>query len=87
MRREKFSDVQNRTQWIVAGAVFASPVPTTDLLALAVVNGLMIQEMADIWSCSWRPETLQVIARQLAGAALAQGVVEAAKERKINVTI
>ncbi len=76
LRRQKFNEVQQRTQWIVAGAVFASPVPTTDLLALAVVNGLMIQEMANIWSCSWRPETLQVVARQLAGAALAQGVVE-----------
>ena len=36
----------------------------------------MIKEMAGIWSCSWRSESLQVVARQLAGAALAQGVVE-----------
>ena len=32
--------------------------------------------MAVIWSCPWKPETLQVIAKQLAGAALAQGVLE-----------
>ena len=76
LRREKFSDIQQRTQWIVAGAVFASPVPSTDLLSIAVVNGLMIQEMARIWSCSWKPEVLQVVARQLVGAALAQGIVE-----------
>ena len=76
LRRNKFRAVQNRTQWVVAGAVFASPVPTTDLLALSVANGLMIQEMADIWSCSWKPETLQLIAKQLAAAAIAQGVVE-----------
>ena len=76
LRREKFSDIQYRTQWIVAGAVFASPVPSTDLLSIAVVNGLMIQEMAGIWSCSWKPEILKIVARQLVGAALAQGIVE-----------
>ncbi|WP_320667783.1 YcjF family protein [Prochlorococcus sp. MIT 1307] len=76
LRRAKFRNIQQRTQWVVAGAVFASPVPTTDLLAISVANGLMIQEMAQIWSCSWGAESLQLIARQLAGAAVAQGVVE-----------
>ncbi len=76
LRRKNFSVVQKRAQWIVAGAVFASPVATTDLLAVAVVNGLMINEMAKIWSCSWSVESLKAVARQLAGAAVAQGVVE-----------
>ena len=44
LRRQKFRGVQQRAQWVVAGAVFASPVPSTDLLAVAVVNGLMINE-------------------------------------------
>ncbi|MEC9027603.1 MAG: YcjF family protein [Cyanobacteriota bacterium] len=76
LRRQRFLGLQQRTQWLVAGAVFASPLPTTDLLAVAVVNGLMIKEMAGIWKCSLKPEVLQLAARQLAGAALAQGVVE-----------
>ncbi len=76
LRRSKFKSVQNKTQWVVAGAVFASPVPSTDLLALSVANGLMIQEMAQIWSCTWKIESLKVIARQLSQAAIAQGVVE-----------
>ncbi len=76
LRRKKFRSIQQKTQWVVAGAVFASPVPSTDLLALSVANGLMIKEMAEIWSCSWKPETLKVIAKQLATAAVAQGVVE-----------
>ncbi len=76
VRRKKFRDLQKRTQWVVAGAVFASPVPSTDLLAVAVVNGLMIKEMAKIWSCSWKVEVLEVVAKQLVAAALAQGVVE-----------
>ena len=76
LRRDKFFDIQQRTQWVVAGAVFASPVPSTDLISIAIVNGLMIQEMANIWDCSWKPDVLKVVARQLAGAALAQGIVE-----------
>ncbi|KGG12296.1 MULTISPECIES: YcjF family protein [Prochlorococcus] len=76
IRREKFKAIQNRSQWLVAGAVFASPVPSTDLLAVAVVNGLMIQEMGKLWSCNIQPDLLKVVAKQLAIAALAQGVVE-----------
>ncbi len=76
LRRVRFRKVQNRTQWLVAGAVFASPVASADLLALAVVNGLMIKEMSQIWSCPWKPEVLQVVARQLAGAAVSQGIIE-----------
>ena len=76
LRRDKFRAIQNRSQWLVAGAVFASPVPSTDLLSLAVVNGLMIQEMGTIWACDVKPDLLNKVARQLAIAALAQGVVE-----------
>jgi len=35
-----------------------------------------VQEMGGIWGCRWTPEVLQVAAKHLAGAALAQGVVE-----------
>ena len=76
LRRNKFQTIQNRSQWIVAGAVFASPVPSGDLLALAAVNGLMVKEMAEIWSCEMKPELLQVVAKKLATAAIAEGVVE-----------
>ena len=65
-----------RSQWIVAGVVVASPVPSVDLLAVAVGNGLMVKEMAKIWNCPWSADVLRVIARQLGTAALAQGVVE-----------
>ena len=76
LRRERFRLLLQRSQWIVAGAVIASPVPSVDLLAVAVGNGLMVKEMATIWGCSWSAEVLQVVARQLGSAALAQGVVE-----------
>ena len=76
LRRERFRLLLQRSQWIVAGAVVASPVPSVDLLAVAVGNGLMVKEMAKIWNCPWTADVLQVIARQLGTAALAQGVVE-----------
>ena len=76
LRRERFRQLLQRSQWIVAGVVIASPAPSVDLLAVAVGNGLMVKEMATIWSCPWSAEVLQVVARQLGSAALAQGVVE-----------
>jgi len=76
LRRERFRSLLQRSQWLVAGAVVVSPLPSTDLLAVAVGNGLMLREMAEIWDCPWSAEVLQVAARHLGGAALAQGVVE-----------
>ena len=76
LRREKFQVIQTKSQWIVAGVVFASPIPSTDLLSVAVINGLMIKEMSKLWSCKMKPELLEVVARQLVVAAIAQGVVE-----------
>ena len=75
-RRERFRALLQRSQWIVAGVVAASPVPSVDLLAVAVGNGLMVKEMATIWNCTWSQDVLQAVVRQLGGAALAQGVVE-----------
>ena len=69
-------DLQCRTQWIVAAGVMASPVPSVDLLAMAVANGLMLKEMGDIWGTSLTGDALQAAAGQLARAALTQGVVE-----------
>lgn len=76
LRREKFKALQQRTQWIVASSVLASPVPSIDLLALAVANGLMIREMGEIWGCDMKLDVLREAAAQLARTALAQGVVE-----------
>ena len=76
LRRERFRTLLVRSQWLVAGAVVASPLPSTDLLSVAVGNGLLLREMGAIWGCSWSPAVLQVVARHLAAAALGQGVVE-----------
>jgi uncharacterized protein (DUF697 family) len=53
-----------------------APLPSLDLLVLAAANGLMLQEMARLWECSWTLEQLQAAAAELAKAALTLGVVE-----------
>ena len=76
LRRERFLQIQQRTQWVVAGSVMASPIASLDLLAVAVANGLMLKEMGEIWGTSLQPDVLREAAAQLARVALAQGVVE-----------
>ncbi len=76
LRRREWQGLQQRTQWIVAAGVFASPLPSVDLVVLAIANGLMLQEMARLWDCPWSLEQLRAAATELGRAALAQGLVE-----------
>ncbi len=76
LRRRELQGLQQRTQWIVAAGVVASPLPSVDLVVLAIANGLMLQEMARLWDCPWSLEQLRAAATELGRAALAQGLVE-----------
>ncbi len=76
LRREQLDGLLQRTQWVVAAGVVAAPLPSLDLLVLAVANGLMLREMARLWQCRWTLEQLRAAAAELARASLALGVVE-----------
>jgi uncharacterized protein (DUF697 family) len=76
LRRDQLELLLQRTQWLVAAGVVAAPLPSLDLLVLAVANGLMLQEMARLWHCPWTVEQLRAAAAELARASLALGVVE-----------
>lgn len=76
LRRGHFQALQQRTQWLVAAGVVAAPLPSLDLLVLAVANGLMVKEMARLWDCPWSAEQLRAVAVELARASLTLGVVE-----------
>jgi hypothetical protein len=76
LRRREWQQLQRRTQWVVAAGVLVTPLPSLDLLVMAVANGLMLQEMARLWDCPWSAEQLKGAATELARAALLQGVVE-----------
>lgn len=86
LRRGHWQRLQQRTQWLVAAGVLASPLPSLDLLVLAAANGLMLQEMARLWDCSWDLETLRAAAAELARAALALGLVEWSSQALLAAT-
>jgi hypothetical protein len=62
LRRRHWAELLQRTQWTVAAGVVVTPLPSLDLLVLAAANGLMLQEMARLWDCSWSLEQLQAAA-------------------------
>ncbi len=76
LRRSEWLRLQQRTQWLVAAGVMVAPVPSLDLLVLAAANGLMLQQMARLWNCSWSLDQLRAAALELGRASLALGVVE-----------
>ena len=75
-RRQRLQPLVVRSQWIVAAAVFASPLPSADLLLAAVINGLLLKEMAQLWRCQWTSEQLQAAALELGRCALSLGALE-----------
>jgi hypothetical protein len=76
LRRRRLEGLVRRTQWLVATGVVAAPLPSVDVLVLAVANGLMLRDMAELWDCPWQMEQLREAAIELAKAALALGVTE-----------
>jgi len=76
IRRIRLREVQRKNQLIVAASVFASPVPSLDVLSMTVLNALMINEIKSIWGCTWSPEILEKISKEILKTAITQGVVE-----------
>lgn len=76
IRRIRLKEVQRKNQVIVAASVFASPVPSIDVLSMTVLNALMINEIKSIWGCTWSPEILEKISKEILKTAITQGVIE-----------
>jgi len=76
IRRIRLKEVQKKNQIIVAASVFASPVPSVDVLSMTVLNALMINEIKSIWGCTWSPEILEKISKEILKTAITQGVIE-----------
>ncbi len=84
IRRLKLKEVQRKNQIIVAATVFASPIPSIDVLSMTVLNSLMIKEIRSIWGCSWSPEIIEKLSKQIIKTAIAQGVVEWSGQTLLN---
>ncbi len=76
IRRLKLREIQQKNQLLVAATVFASPIPSIDVLTMTVLNGLMLKEIKEIWGCNWSPEILEKVSKEVIKTAIAQGVIE-----------
>jgi len=86
IRRIKLKEIQTKNQLIIASTVFASPVPSLDVLSMTILNSLMIKEIKNTWECKWSPEMLNKISKQIIKTALAQGVVEWSSQALLSLT-
>ncbi len=86
IRRIKLKEVQKKNQLIVAATVFASPVPSIDVLSMTVLNALMINEIKSIWGCTWSPEILEKISKEILKTAITQGVIEWSGQTLLGIT-
>jgi uncharacterized protein (DUF697 family) len=76
LRRREWRALLQRSQWLVAAGVAATPLASLDLVVMAAANALMLQEMARIWDCPWSAEQLRAVAAELGQACLGLGLVE-----------
>ena len=86
IRRMQLKDLQRRNQIIVATSVFLSPIPSIDVLSMTVLNSMMIKEIKSIWGCSWSPEILDKVSKQIIKTAIAQGVIEWSGQTLLGLT-
>ena len=86
IRRIQLKRVQRKNQILVASSVFLSPIPSIDVLSMTVLNSLMIKEIKSIWGCTWSPEILDKVSREIIKIAIAQGVIEWSGQTLIGIT-
>jgi len=86
IRRIKLKEIQQKNQLIVAASVFASPIPSIDVLSMTVLNSLMLKEIKEIWGCNWSPEILEKVSKEIIKTAIAQGVIEWSGQAFIGIS-
>jgi len=86
IRRVKLKEIQKKNQLLVAASVFASPIPSIDVLSMTVLNSLMLKEIKDIWGCNWSPEILEKVSKEIIKTAIAQGVIEWSGQAVIGIS-
>ena len=86
IRRVKLKELQTRNQILIATTVFASPVPSIDVLSMTILNSLMIKEIKTIWGCNWSPELLEKVSKQIIKTALAQGAIEWSSQSLLGIS-
>ena len=86
IRRVKLKEIQKKNQLLVAASVFASPIPSIDVLTMTVLNSMMFNEIKEIWGCNWSPEILEKVSKEIIKTAIAQGVIEWSGQAIIGIS-
>jgi uncharacterized protein (DUF697 family) len=80
IRRDRAVPMIERYQWIAAGAAFANPLPSLDMVATAAITGKMIQELAQNYHIQLSLARATEIAGVLAKILVQMGLVEASSQ-------
>jgi uncharacterized protein len=80
VRRDRTLPLIERYQWIAAGAAFANPLPSLDMVATAAITGKMIQDLANAYQIKLSLDRATEIAGVLAKTLIQMGLVEASSQ-------
>jgi uncharacterized protein len=80
IRRDRTLPLIERYQWIAAGAAFANPLPSLDMVATAAITGKMIQALAQAYQIQLSLDRATEIAGVLAKNLIQMGLVEASSQ-------
>ena len=86
IRRVQLKEIQRKNQILIATTVFASPIPSLDVLSMTILNSLMINEIKTIWRCNWSPELLETVSKQIIKTAIAQGAIEWSSQTLLGIS-
>jgi uncharacterized protein len=80
IRRDRTLPLIERYQWIAAGAAFANPLPSLDMVATAAITGKMIQALAQAYQIQLSLDRATEIAGVLAKTLIQMGLVEVSSQ-------
>ncbi|MBD3884409.1 DUF697 domain-containing protein [Phormidium tenue FACHB-886] len=80
VRRQRALPVIEQYQWIAAGAAFANPVPSLDLLATATINAQLVVDLGAIYQQQFSVEQAKTVIGNLASQMVKLGLVEMASQ-------
>jgi uncharacterized protein len=75
-RQAEAEKVVERFQWLVAGVVFATPLPVVDLLATAAINAQMVVELGKVYGTDINLERGKELAASLTRTLVSLGIVK-----------
>ncbi len=80
VRRQRALPVIEQYQWVAAGAAFANPVPSLDLLATATINAQLVVDLGAIYQQKFSLDQAKTVMGNLASQMVKLGLVEIASQ-------